>query len=326
MFVTLLIGVAAIYYNDRYERLYQTPQQLWRAVLLPCTWGTCAVGVKRRMYDGRELGPEFGNLKTWETLVALLSVVSSIVWLVVVRDPERFLRLRRPSSRYRCGVIIVSAATIIPNLALLIQVLVQSLATPPVRGGQLKASVVFSLIHLSFFLGSSCLYLWIVKRFLLDADVTHYEPVVPIRESLPTAPLISPTFADEPQPLPEGHLSRAYDLQWTSHPPYAGELSQLDQSGESGVTETEPTPQTTDTRGPDPSGAAASGPTLHEQASLLRCPTVARFDYIYQARAGPHSWLSDRLLLAAMGTYSTIILALVCIILYEDHFSRFPSP
>jgi hypothetical protein len=76
---------------------------------------------------------------------------------------------------------------------------------------------------------------------------------------------------------------------------------------------------------PSPSGAETSGPTLHGQASYLQCPTVARFDYMSQARAGPHSWLSDRLLLMTIGTYTTIILVLVCIILYEDHFSSLPS-
>ena len=329
----LLLHVAGIYYNDRYKRLYQLPQQRWRAILVKCAWAACAFGVAHRTYDGRKLGPEFGYLKACETRAALLSIVSSIVWLAIVRDPEGFLWFRRPSSPYRCAVIIVSAATTVPNLALLIQVLVESLATPLLPQSQLKPSMLLSLVNLSFFLGASGLYLWIVKRLLLDADVTLYEPAVPIQESVlraPSAPaararapgrhLSSSLSADEPQRLSDGHLSRAYALQWASYPPHVDELSQHDQTGESRATAPEPAPQTIDSRGPNPSG------TLPEPASSLRCPTMAQFDYMRQARAGPHSWLSDRLLLMIMGTYSTIILVLACIILYEDHFSSLPSP
>lgn len=334
-----LAPAAVIYYQNTYQRLYQLPQHRWRAILFQCAWKTCSIGVAQRIYDGKLLGPEFGYLKTCETRAALLSIVSSIVWLVVVRDPEGFLWFRRPSYSYRCSVITVSAATTIPNLVLLIQVLVESLATPSLTRHRLKVSVLLSLLHLSFFLITNGLYLWIVKRLLLDADLTLYEPVAPIRESLPRAPspsaararalgrhLSSSPSADERQRLPEGHLSRAYDLQRVSHLPHTNELSQLDRSGESRATEAEPAALTTDSRGPNPSGAVTSGPTLHEQSSSLRCPTMARFDYMSQMRAGPHSWLSDRLLLMVIGTFSTIILILACIILYEDHSSSLPSP
>jgi hypothetical protein len=334
-----LAPAVIIYYQNTYKRLYQLPQYRWRAILLQSAWKTCTLGVAQRIYDEKRLGPEFGYLKTCETRAALLSIVSSIVWLVVVRDPEGFLWFRRPSYSYRCAVITVSAATTIPNLVLLIQVLVESFATPSLAGFRLKESVIWSLLHLSLFLITSGLYLWMVKRLLLDADLTLYEPVVPIRESLPRAPsasaararalgrpLSSSPSVDEPQRLPEGHLSRAYALQRVSHLPHTNELSQLDRSGESRATEAEPTPLTTDSRGPNPLGAVASGPTFHEQSSSLRCPTMARFDYMSQTRAGPHSWLSDRLLLMVIGTFSTIILILACIILYEDHFSSLPSP
>lgn len=58
----------------------------------------------------------------------------------------------------------------------------------------------------------------------------------------------------------------------------------------------------------------------------LRCPTVARLDFMGQHRIGPHSWLTYRIVSLFLTLYSTVLFVVVGMLTYENSYLPLPWP
>lgn len=336
-------GLDPLYYNGYFRLLFQHKLQWWRSLLGLLAGVHFVIVGGHLLYDWRL---NFADLKVLDTLVLdtlvlLLAVASRVTWPLLFRDPHKFLHFHRPSKGYRWAVCIVSAATTIPSLILHIATIFANFKIEV----PLFSGFGHSVLQLFLLLAVSSLYLWMVRRFLLSGDDEHYEPTVPFlgtrpvsasssrRQSVSSAVALEP-YSDsstssssyESHLASDGHLSKAYAMQWASDPLRSYELDEDLHGQGSGATETEHTPKPKDSSAPNPSESTTSGSTDNQPTSPLRCRTVARFDYMCQNRIGPHSWMSYPLVPVILGIYSTVLFCLVTILMYEDKRARFPSP
>jgi hypothetical protein len=327
-------GLDALYYSDSIRLLFQHRLRWWHNWLMGLSNGVIVAEVVHLYHDLRNLGPNFVYLKVLDTLVVLLDVASRVIWFFVFRDPNKVLHFHRPSNGYRRVVCIISAANIIPNFILHIQIIF--LKTRIGLGGPLVL-----LVNL---LAPSSLGLWMVYRFLLRENEEHYEPIAPFlgtpslptssrRQSMSAAAALEPYPGSSTSPLSyeshlslDGHLSNAYAMQFVSGSLPTCRLEE-DFHGQGPVTiGTELMPKPRDSGTPNPSKLTTPGSTNNQSTSPLRCRTLARFDYMCQDRIGPHSWLSDPLVAVILGICSTVLFGLASILLYEHNYARFPSP
>ena len=319
-----------LYYNVQTRLFFLHKLQFRRSLLGLCASFHLIIVTGRLILDWWSLGQDFTRLKFLDALVFILSLSSRITWSFLFRDAHRFLYFRRPSNGYRCAVYATSFATTVPNLVL--HILIISISSKIRRPGLIGhgQAILALFLLLPVYTG----FIRMVRRFLLGENDEHYEPTVPLssvaaQESYSDSPIpASPTLAsssESPSPF-GGHLSTAYAIQRIVWPlqTYEQERSHgRDRSDGMG-------------RGfaaasgagsaPNPSDSATAESTDNRPTRVLRCPTIAHFDYIPQYREGPNSWMTYPLVPIVLGIYSTVLFCLLSVLAYENKHSRFPSP
>ena len=331
-------GLDPLYYSDSFRLLFQHKLRLWRHVVESVIVGYIIMAAMHLLLDLLFLGPNFADLKVLETLIVLLAVVTTVIWILVFRDPHRFLHFHRPSNGYRWAVYVISAANTIPTFILHIQIIILTSKTKS------RFNLGITLVMLLLFLCVSGVNLWMVRRFLLSENEEHYEPTVPFlgtgavpapsskRQSVLAVVALEPysgsftsSSSYESSLSSDSHLSKAYAMQRESDTLSTFGLEGGFHGQSPGTMKTKPTPKPKDHSTLDLSEPIASGSTDNQPTSPLRCRTVARFDYMCQDRIGPHSWLSYLLIPVTLGIWSTVLFGLVSVVIYENNYVKFPS-
>jgi hypothetical protein len=273
----------------------------------------------------------------------LLAFVNRVMWGYLFHDPNTLFRFRRPSKGYRQAVYALSLCSVLPSLLLHIPLFVLSSKTTRIRTARLR----YCWAQLVFYAALVSVFLWMVNRFLLgEQDDGHYEPTMavssasigtlPIDSSLselsaysdtpPPASHSTPStslVSSQPRPAPYGHLEAAYSTQPTLGTHTRERIEDSRASSSSTIEHTPPDVET-----PlivDAPETTASSSSCGNQASQLRCRTVAQFDYMPQGRVGPYSWSSLPLVQVVLGLVNTLVFILLCALCYENKNARVPS-
>lgn len=320
-------GLDPLFYNDHIRRLHNHALPWWRHLLGPFC-GLHFILVAGHLYfDWNVLGPKYGFLRFLEILVVLLSIFSRVIWQYLFRDPDQFLHFRRPSKRYRRAVYTISAVTVIPIFILHFPIIyIDSKADRTTN-----ISYYQSILCLTVLLALCSYYLWMVRRFLLSNDIDEqYEPTVPLLEQA-DATALDPyrddpaiTSVDELSSTQSGHLASAYTLQQAISPLLTNVQTQDhdDSSSREATAIPESGHTATVLTTISPTDTTASTSSASQPRTPLRCPTVARFDYMPENRVGPYSWFSYHFATALLVTFSTLVLVLVWKLIYQDKRSR----
>jgi hypothetical protein len=180
-----------------------------------------------------------------------------------------------------------------------------------------------------------------VWRFLVDWEDEMYDPCVKseldergIRRAVEESePALEP-YSDTPHsPVCRGQgtaaigfLAAAYTKQRIEAPTAAQEPERSYQQDTpcGSIIEQEHGEGTPENQDISLSGAPISA----EDRSLapLRCPTVARYDYMNKNHTGAHSWLSYPLIPAFIFTYSSLLYIPIVMFVNETQHSKTPSP
>jgi len=184
-----------------------------------------------------------------------------------------------------------------------------------------------------------------LHRFLLRAEEEHYEPIIhslgsgttstpslePLSQSAgaalePYSDSSAPSFSHESYLCSNGHLSKVYIIQRDSNRLSTHEMNEEDYGEGSAVQRAALRHDHTDSSSLDLSESTSVAPIDLQRAYHLRCPTVARFDYMFQGRIGAHSLVSYPLTPAILGTLSTISIGLIVPVIIENSNLAKPSP
>lgn len=335
-------------YTSHWRRLYQHKLQWYRHVLGMITtyhfgivlphflfvWATTAI----------VLGPSPVRPLFLHVVAILLSLTARLSWTFLFRDPAQFAGLRRPGLNYRWTVIAVCGTTTVPNLCVHAVVLGKSFRGLGEKDASLmaaKVGFVISVLQISLLLGACALCVWMFWRFLVDWEDEMYDPCVKselderdLRRAVEESePALEP-YSDTPHsPIyfgqgtaTIGFLAAAYTKQRieASTAVQESERSYLRDIPRGSTVEQDHREGTLENRDISISDA----PIFAEDRSpaSLRCPTVARYEYMDKNHTGVHSWLSYPLISACIFTYSSILSIPMIMFVNETQHSKTPSP
>lgn len=274
--------------------------------------------------------PQDALLQNLALLKFLFSLLPPVLWSSLFRDPNALFGFRRPGQGYRLAVYIVSLCSTLPCLSVhILSIMVILSSTDQGAGGQYLALFNNAMVITLFY--------FMVKHFILrdDDDDRHYEPTrAPSKnnDSLPSesSPLLLSRYSDTPGGsdstssisllvnqrcmVPHSQLEIAYFRQSAletparslldDHPASSARAAQT--AADFGILSASNRSETTALESSDVN-----------QISRLQCKTVARFDYMPQSRAGPHSWPSLTLVVVVLGSMSTSVLICFCVLTYK---------
>lgn len=320
-----------LYYHEAFLLLFSHKLAWWRYLLCFVISSVyCSQLVGRLGSDWMLLGPGFAGRKYLDLLLVVLCLLNRVIWSYLFRDPNGFLRFRRPSKGYRRAICALSCFCVLPSLLLHIPLFV-------LRGRTGKRHWLGPLTQLmSYFALVSC-FLWMVKRFLLREDDAHYEPTIGLSASIDAVPYdfpraALPEYSDESHlgsPIPSfssqtlltpvGYLDTAYSAQPALGTPASAPTEDYGASSLCAV----------QTRRDVDASPVVDGPNTNTSRSShiphSRCPTLALFDYLPQGRIGPHSWFSWPLVSMVLGSVNTLFCILDLVLNYENTKARVPS-
>ena len=322
-----------LYYHEQFLLFFTHKLQWWRFLLCTISSGlyiATAVGRLRADWALTEAG--FALMHFLNVLLVVLAIANRVIWAYLFHDPNALFRFRRPSKGYRRTVCALSFYSVLPSLLLHIPVFVLSSRTQRRRAG-LEACRGQLVLYIALV----CLFLWMVNRFLLGEDDEHYEPTIAVLPTDAAAARLSPysdtapdshsassisLLSSQPQLAPSGHLDAAYSRQ-----PALGTTTceRIDDRHTSSSSAAQTRLDVEISSAVDATGETISSALGGNPTSRLRCPTVARFDYMPQGRVGPHSWPSLHIIPVVLGAVSTLIFILLCAFVHENRSARIPS-
>lgn len=268
--------------------------------------------------------PQNDLLKNLALLKFLFSLLPPVLWSSLFRDPNSIFGFRRPSQGYRRAVYTTSLCSTLPCLSVyIITIIVILSSTDQGAGGQYLALFNNVMVMTIFY--------FMVNHFFLgdDDDGRHYEPTrAPSKtnDSLPNelSPLLLSsdlnTFGEgdftssNSLLVPHSQLEIAY---FTQSIPETPVCSLLDDHPASSAGATQTACDFGIPSSSNMSQTTALDSSNMSQVSRLQCKTVARFDYMPQSRAGPHSWPSLTLVLILLGSMSASVLICFCGLTYK---------
>ncbi len=340
--LSFLIFYCRNLYNHAYYRhVFRDRLRFWLKWLKALCYGRLMLAFVMLYTDEQATYPEFVHLKILGSWLLILAFVDFASWSLVFRDPHRFLGFRRPNRGYHSAIYITSAATTVPSLVLHIQIMLRSYKVYPFY------EIIFfgHTVAILQFLVTCGFYLWMLHRFLLRAEEEHYEPVIPLLGSGTTStPSLEPlsqsavaalepyldsselSFSHESYLRSNGHLSKAYIMQRDSNRLSIHEMNEEDYGERSAVQGSALRHDHTDSSSLDLSDSTSVASIDLQRAYHLKCPTAARFDYMFQGRIGAHSWFSYPLIPAILGTLSTISIGLIVPVIVENSNLAKSSP
>jgi len=228
-------------------------------------------------------------LKKTITIDWILGIASWIIWINLFRCRDRIFCFYRPNLSYEAAVYIGAFISTIPNLVLHIAIIYLSTR---MKGDSTKGyNIATAIAAFITLLPLHVFFLWMVHKYLLlDVD-SNYEPVV--QEFYSDQPSASPS--EDPQTF-DGPLSATY-------------ISQFDHN----AFQNDPITDSIINVPSQASGAVdSSASTLHVASvgenRVLKCKSLAHFDYMPQTYIGPGSWTSRAVVSTAFATLSGMVL------------------
>lgn len=335
-------------YTLYWRQLYQHKQQWYRHVLsLIMNYHSCIL-IPHFLMDWAVtaliFGPSPSRPLFLHLLAILLSLVARVTWIFLFRDPSQFVGLKRPGVKYRWTVLAACGATTVPNFVVHAVIMGRNfpgLREEAARLMAAKVGIVVSLMQIGLWGGAGGLCVWMVWRFLEDSEDEMYEPCVKSelnRRGLRGAARDSETglepYSDTPhsfvshgQPTAAvGLLANAYAKQRREQST-AGQEPERNQQrilSHNSITEQEHVEGASENQNISISATSISA----EDNSLtpLRCPTVARYDYMDKNHTGAHSWLFYPLIPAFLFAYSSIIAIPMIIFINQTKYLETSSP
>lgn len=289
------------------------------------------------------LGPSPTRPLFLHLVALLLSLAARLSWTFLFRDPAQFAGLKRPGLTYRWTVLAVCGTTTVPNLCVHAIVLgrsFQGLGEEEASLMAAKAVVVMGVLQIGLLWAACALCVWMVWRFLVDWEDEMYEPCVKselngreVRGAVEESePALEP-YSDTPHlPLCRGQeraaigsLAAAYQKQRVKASTTAQEPERScpRDTPRGSIIEQEDGEGTLESQDTSISGAPISAED--RSPAPLRCPTVARYDYMDKNHTGAHSWLSYPLIPAFIFTYSSILSIPMVMFINETQHSKTPS-
>lgn len=290
------------------------------------------------------LGPSPMRPLFLHLLAILLSLAARLTWIFLFRDPAQFAGLRRPGLKYRWTVLAVCGATTVPNLCVHAVVLgrnCQGLGEEEASLMMARIGVVISVLQIGLWGGVSAFCMWMVWRFLVDWEDEMYDPCVKSeldgrgkrRAVGEFEPGLEP-YSDTPHSsvsrrqgtVAIGLLAAAYAKQQREASTAAQEPERSHQRDipRDSIIEQEHGQGALENQDISIPGTPISA---EDQSPMpLRCPTVARYDYMDKNNTGIHSWLSYPLIPAFIFTYSSILSISMIMFINETRHSKTPSP
>lgn len=244
-----------------------------------------------------------------ECTALILSIAARNIWIPLFRDPESCFGHKRQSKEYKLTIYAVAGLTTLPNAVVHLMMLMRAGSV-----GDFYVPRVLVSMALWGLAAAMCLYM--VWRWLIDEYDGIFEPIVNVAamglETRNEVGQVAEPYSDEPagEARVSGcELSDAYTLQQSrSRVPADGPSPEDDVDGTAEQAEQEE--ETTAT------AMLTTSPT-----TTLRCPTVARFDYMPQNHIGFHSYLSYPLIPTILFIYSTYMAILIIVLVYEHAHS-----
>jgi hypothetical protein len=335
-------------YTRYWRTLYQHKQQWYRHVLslimnyhfgillshFLMVWATTAI----------VLGPSPTRPLFLHLVAILLSLTARLSWTFLFREPAQFAGLRRPGLKYRWTVLTVCGTTTVPNLCVHVVVLRRSFQGLGEKEAGLmaaKVGAVTSVLQIGLLWGACVLCVWMVWRFLVDWEDELYDPCMKggsdgrgIRRAIEESePALEP-YSDTPHsPVYHGQGTAAISFLAAAYKKQKIEASTAAQEPERRYQQDTPCcsiiEQEHGEGRPENQDISTSGaPISAEVQSLspLRCPTVARYDYMKENHTGANSWLFYPLIPAVIFTYSTLLSIPMVIFINETQHTKTPSP
>jgi hypothetical protein len=252
----------------------------------------------------------------------VMSWAARLAWTFLFREPDRFLGARRPSARYKLLVVGTVEMTTLPNLVLHVWAL--SRARAAVRG--VYAGVANAAAALFFWITLLVLVHRMAWVFLLKDDGADFEPSLARTVGGSLSAIAAVPYSDEPlyghrtSNTPSGYLSAAYAKQRDDLETRATMTIREMPSENARVPVSTGDTMQTDEGSQNEQNDPYSG-------QLVRCKTIARFEYMTQAHTGAHSWWSYPIFPVAFSSYATIILIMLLTLIQDDRkLPRDPSP
>jgi len=240
--------------------------------------------------------------------------------------------------------LVVCGATTVPNLCVHAIVLGRSFRGLGEKEAHLisaKGDVVLSLLQIGLWGGASAVCVWMVWRFLVDWEDEMYEPCVKseldrrgVRRAVGEfEPGLEP-YSDTPHSSVScGQGTAAIDLLVAAYAKQRREVltaaQEPERSHQRNIPRNSIIEQEHGEGAPENQDISISGtPISAEDRSppALRCPTVARYDYMDKNHIGAHSWLFYPLIPAFIFTYSSILSIPMIMFINETRYSKTPSP
>ncbi|PSN70920.1 hypothetical protein BS50DRAFT_570350 [Corynespora cassiicola Philippines] len=243
-------------------------------------------------------------------LSSLVSLSSRLIWIPLFKSPEQFAGYKRPGRRYRAVVLGTAVATTVPGFGVNIWMLARSWTLKTGRVQSLGAVWAW---------GVACSMAWyMVGRFLWDWDGGGgFEPVVRGLDA------VIEEYRDdvsEGEEIVEGELERA----WREQRERQRNASLIDQEGH--VPPSEETNEGNEQEQQQNQHGESQSLDPAPAPPYLRCPTLARFDYVPQRHIGLHTWPSLPIFPLVSSIGATIILFPILLFVAANASSRHPAP
>jgi len=197
-----------------------------------------------------------------------------------------------------------------------------------------RVGVVMSVLQIGLWGGASAVCVWMVWRFLVDWEDELYDPCVKseldgrgVRRAVGEfEPGLEP-YSDTPHSSVsrrQGTAAYAKQQREASTAAQDPERSHQRDIPRGSIIEQEHGEGALENQDISISGAPISAED--RSPTPLRCPTVARYDYMDKNNTGAHSWLSYPLIPAFIFTYSSILSISMIMFINETRHSKTPSP
>ncbi|KAK0646818.1 hypothetical protein B0T16DRAFT_414314 [Cercophora newfieldiana] len=311
--------------QEQVRRLLQNRPQSWRHLLrLLCAFHfTILCG--RFVADILFWGPRATQLNVISGTASAVALATRFTWHALFANPYSFMGYRRPSVQYRRAIYLVSVLTTVP--AFILHVAMIRAAGRDRR--PLKVDYGQTILALVLLVLATCMYVWMVRRFLLRQNDEHYEPTVPPYplqisngESVGFQDAEADTARD---PDSSSRLGLSTQFQSQSGPlskVYAQQRMRRRTRNEIRpddlTTLLRTTPEATTSGAVDTSENVSPRLSDWEQPPH-RCHTTAWFDYM------PDSRLSDPLITFILMTYGAVIAWIIYLLIQENSLSKLPS-
>lgn len=335
-------------YTRHWRTLYQHKQQWYRHVLGLVMNYHSSILLAHFLLDWATTALVLGTSPTrplfLHLLAILLSLAARLTWIFLFRDPAQFAGLRRPGLKYRWTVLAVCGATTVPNLCVHAVVLGRGFTGLREEEASLmaaKVGVVMGVLKIGHWGGASAVCVWMVWRFLMDWEDEMYEPCVKSELDLGGGRRSVGELEPRPEPYsdtPHSSVSRgqgtaAVSLLAAAYTKQRREAStaaqEPERSHQRDIPRNSLIEQEHGEGAPENQDISISGTPISAEGRCptpLRCPTVARYDYMDKNHTGAHSWLSYPLVPAFIFTYSSILSIPMIMFINETRHSKTPSP